>query len=182
MSYIPIVLKGNDKNIVFVGQGRAILEKIEKFKSFSKHLIFLCTDNQQSNVENCEMIYMNPSQWNTYVEDLKPRFVVQAGLDEIKSKELYQYCIEHYIEINTVDEPSLCTFIMPVVFEQGKLNISISTSGASPMMARLLMNQFTNQLPDDIDEILDWFYMLRRPIKPQLNITFKEWRVLQQNL
>ena len=50
MSYIPIVLKGNDKNIVFVGQGRAILEKIEKFKSFSKHLIFLCTDNQESNV------------------------------------------------------------------------------------------------------------------------------------
>lgn len=180
MNYIPIVLKENHQNIVCIGQGPMILEKIEKFKVFTNHLIFLCTNRQQINIEHCEKIAIEPYEWQSYLDDLKPRIVIQAGLDDSIKMNIYQYCLQHQIEINTVDEPSLCTFTMPVLFEKGKLNISVSTSGASPMMAKLLMKQFEQQLPEAIDEILDWFYYIRKNIKPRLQITFQEWKVLQQ--
>lgn len=182
MNYIPIVLKETKQNIILIGQGSAILEKIEKFQAFANHLIFLCVDNQQQKVDHCEMIYIEPSQWESYFNDLKPRIVIQAGLDNLWKENIYQYCLQHHIEINTVDQPSLCTFIMPVLLEKGKLNISVSTSGASPMMAKLLIQNIGEVIPDSIDAMLDWLCEVRPYLKETLKLDFTSWKILQKEL
>ena len=48
--------------------------------------------------------------------------------------------------VNVVDEPSLCSFVVPAVVRRGELTLAVGTGGASPAAARRvregLMRQF----------------------------------------
>lgn len=47
--------------------------------------------------------------------------------------------------INVVDQPELCDFIVPSVLRRGDLIIAISTSGASPAVAKRLRERFEKE-------------------------------------
>jgi precorrin-2 dehydrogenase / sirohydrochlorin ferrochelatase len=47
--------------------------------------------------------------------------------------------------INVLDSPELCRFIAPAVVERGALRIAISTSGASPALAKALRRELGEQ-------------------------------------
>lgn len=182
MNYIPIYLKENNQKIVLIGQGKPILDKIEKFQAFSNSLIFLCTNQHQEKVAQCEMILIDESKWKQYVEAFSPRLIIQSGVSSSIAKQIYDYCMKSQIEINTVDQPSLCSFIMPVIFEKGKFKLAMSSSGASPMMAKLLMQNIGEVIPDSIDVMLDWLCEVRPYLKETLKLDFTEWKMLQKEL
>ena len=48
--------------------------------------------------------------------------------------------------LNAVDEPERCSFVMPAILDRDPLVIAVSTSGASPALAR--------RIRDDLDETL----------------------------
>ena len=46
---------------------------------------------------------------------------------------------------NIVDQPALCSFIVPAVIKQGDLAIAVSTSGASPALAKKICRDLAEQ-------------------------------------
>lgn len=46
---------------------------------------------------------------------------------------------------NIVDQPVLCSFIVPAVVQQGDLTIAVSTNGASPALAKKIRQDLTEQ-------------------------------------
>ncbi len=52
-------------------------------------------------------------------------------------------------------------FIFPSVVSRGKLEIGISSRGASPRITTLLAGEIDSILPDNIEEILDYLEKLR---------------------
>ena len=46
---------------------------------------------------------------------------------------------------NIVDQPALCSFIVPAVIKQGDLAIAVSTSGASPALAKRICRDLAEQ-------------------------------------
>ena len=102
------------------------------------------------------MIYIQAKDWKDYLNRYRVRIVIQSGLENHYLKEIYDDCCQYQIEINTIDQSNLCTFIMPPIINKGKLKIAVSTSAASPMMAKLLKQQIEDNIIDNIDEILDW--------------------------
>jgi precorrin-2 dehydrogenase/sirohydrochlorin ferrochelatase len=47
--------------------------------------------------------------------------------------------------VNVVDVPSLCNFILPAIVRSGALAIAISTSGASPALAKRMKREIADQ-------------------------------------
>jgi siroheme synthase-like protein len=47
-------------------------------------------------------------------------------------------CHRRGILVNVVDQPALCSFYVPAVIERGPISIAISSSGASPALAKHL--------------------------------------------
>lgn len=68
------------------------------------------------------------------------------------------------IPVNIVDDPARCDFILPSVVEQGDLQISISTGGKSPALARKLREELEGRYGPEYAVLLDILGDLRRKV------------------
>lgn len=64
--------------------------------------------------------------------------VIGSTSDQEINKSIYDVAGRERVFVNIADKPELCTFIMPSVLRRGDLTIAISTSGASPSLARYI--------------------------------------------
>ena len=94
---------------------------------------------------------------------------LNAGGDEELDEHITSLCNDKGILINVVDVKDKCDFIFPSVVSRGKLEIGISSSGASPRITTLLAGEIDNILPDNIEEILDYLEKLRPYAKQKIS-------------
>lgn len=75
-------------------------------------------------------------------KDLDGVFLVVAATNSEKvHREIYRHAQARKVLCNIVDVPPLCDFYYPAVVRRGKLQIAISTAGASPSLARRLREE-----------------------------------------
>ncbi len=71
--------------------------------------------------------------------------------------------------VNVVDDPALCTFIVPAILRRGDLTIAISTGGESPALARHLREMLENVLDPAYGDLLAVLAALRPRLRQQLS-------------
>lgn len=143
MAYFPMCVDLAGAQVLLVGSGPQIEEKIEKLRPFGAVLRRLDT---------------------LTAEDLEPRpaFVVVGGLEKEERARISALCRGQNIPVNVVDDPALCSFFFPALIVEGDLTVSVSTGGRSPAAAACLRRQIETALPDHTGEILDWLAALRQ--------------------
>jgi len=73
--------------------------------------------------------------------------VIAATDDQAVNEAVAGACRERRIPVNVVDQPRLCTFILPSVIERPPLTVAVSSGGASPVLARLLRARLETLIP-----------------------------------
>ena len=74
--------------------------------------------------------------------------VLVAGARRALAEEVAREAARRGIPVNVMDEPRLCSFLMPALVERGPVTIAIGTGGAAPMLARLLRQAIDAALPE----------------------------------
>lgn len=75
-------------------------------------------------------------------EDLVGHLLVVAATEDTElNVAIYRQAEERAMLVNVVDVPPLCNFILPAIVRSGPIAIAISTSGASPALAKRLKRE-----------------------------------------
>jgi len=95
--------------------------------------------------------------------DLRNRWlVVAATADPDVNRKIFEDASRARVFCNVVDQPELCTFQVPAVVRRGRLQIGISTDGASPALARNIRRQLEKEYGRRYAQLLDALHGLRR--------------------
>jgi siroheme synthase-like protein len=145
MALFPFFINLKGVSGLIVGTGKHAQEKIEKLKPYEPNLTVISENEFQENILEKEF-----------------RFVIVAGEDIEQNRKISELCRRRGVLVNVVDDPEYCDFIFPALISHGNLSVGISTNGASPATGVLLKKRMEEQIPENMEEILD-FLQEKRP-------------------
>ena len=73
--------------------------------------------------------------------------VIAASSDDALNRAVAAAAKARRIPVNVVDQPALCSFILPSIIERAPLIVAVSSGGASPVLARLLRARLETLIP-----------------------------------
>ncbi len=144
MALFPFFVDIEGKEGLIIGTGKHAQEKNKRFEPYGPQLRII-PEGEFSEKD---------------LESL-PAFVIVAGDDKEENHRIAMICREKRILVNVVDDQEYCDFIFPSLISSGNLSVGICTNGASPATGVLLKNKFQEQIPDRIEEILDFLQGIR---------------------
>jgi precorrin-2 dehydrogenase/sirohydrochlorin ferrochelatase len=94
--------------------------------------------------------------------DVKEAFVVICATDDEKvNQKVANFASSRNIPVNVVDRPGLGNFIVPSSVSRGRLQIGISTAGASPALARRIRKELQERYGPEYGWFLDFMSEVR---------------------
>ncbi len=131
-----------DRPCLVVGAGPVGLEKVEgllaanaRVHVVAKQAIDEIRDLAAEGAITLEERPYDPSDLEGHL------LVVAATEDTALNVEIYERAEARAMLVNVVDVPPLCNFILPAIVRSGPIAIAISTSGASPALAKRLKRE-----------------------------------------
>ncbi len=81
------------------------------------------------------------------------RAVIAATPDRGVNRAISEAAQLHNIPVNVVDDPDLCSFIIPAIVDRTPLVVAISSSGSSPVLARRVRSDIESRYPEGYGDV-----------------------------
>ena len=165
MGYFPAFLKLDNTKILIVGGGHIAYEKLDHLLDFTHDIKVIATALSPTMQER---ITQENLEWEerAYEEgDIAACMIVVVAVDDLALQEaIFKESKQYRCLCNAVDSVDFCDFIFPSYVKKEDLTIAISTSGASPAMAKHLKRYFQQVIPEGISEFLQEMKRLRKTL------------------
>ncbi len=95
--------------------------------------------------------------------------VIAATDDPEVNRRISKLCREREQPVNVVDQPALCSFIMPSIIDRSPVVVAVSTGGASPVLARLMRARLEALIPSAFGQLAELAREFREQVKARLD-------------
>ena len=166
MQYLPICMRLQDAPVVLVGGGSVATRKARLLLRAGANLTVVSPEIA-GELERLLAEHGGVWQQSRYQEtDLHGRkLVVAATPDRITNELVYREATALSIPVNVVDSPELCTFIFPSIVDRDPMLIAISSSGRSPVLARILRRKIEAMVPAAYGRLAEFAGSFRQLVK-----------------
>lgn len=96
------------------------------------------------------------------------KLVVAATPDRVTNEQVYRDATALSLPVNVVDAPHLCSFIFPSIVDRDPLLIAITSSGKSPVLARILRRKIEALIPAAYGRLADFAGRFRQLVKQSI--------------
>jgi uroporphyrin-III C-methyltransferase / precorrin-2 dehydrogenase / sirohydrochlorin ferrochelatase len=182
LEFLPVCLKLTDAPVVLVGGGTVATRKARLLLRAGANLTVV-SPSISKELEALLAEYGGVWQPARYREvDLHGKqLVVAATPDRAANEQIFLDATKLSILVNVVDTPELCTFIFPSIVDRDPLLIAISSSGRSPVLARILRRKIEALVPAAYGQLAEFAGRFRQLVKekiPQDNMRRLFWEQL----
>jgi uroporphyrin-III C-methyltransferase / precorrin-2 dehydrogenase / sirohydrochlorin ferrochelatase len=148
LEFLPVCLKLTDAPVVLVGGGIVGTRKARLLLRAGARLTVVSPEISQE-LESLLAEHAGMWQKSCYREDYlrDQNLVVAATPDRTTNEQIFRDATALSMLVNVVDMPELCTFIFPSIVDRDPLLIAISSSGRSPVLARILRRKIEALVP-----------------------------------
>jgi uroporphyrin-III C-methyltransferase/precorrin-2 dehydrogenase/sirohydrochlorin ferrochelatase len=180
MNFLPIFFNIRDHKTLVVGGGATAARKAALLLRAGAKVTVVAPE-LKSKFDNIEyhQDYFAPK----YLQDC--RLVIAATNDKNVNEQVSKLAQQQNIPVNVVDQPDLCSFIMPAIIDRSPIQIAVSTGGASPVLARLLRARIEAMIPSGYGKLATFVASFRDKVKQSLAFPARRpfWeKVLQGNI
>lgn len=162
MSYYPAFLDLKGRLCLVVGGGKVALRKSEKLIEAGAR-VRLVSPRFGEGFDKYQASESVEFRRRAFLpEDLEGCFlVVSAADDQEVNRQVSREAHQRGLLCNVVDQPALSSFIAPALVSRGRLQIAISTAGASPALARKIRRQLEAEFGPEYGPFLELMARLR---------------------
>ncbi len=177
MKYFPVFFDINNKRCLVVGGGDVAARKVAlMFRAGAQVTVVspeLC-ESLQNRLGNKEIIHEARNFENSDLEACA--LIVAATDDQAVNKKVSELAHSKCIPVNVVDQPELCSFIVPSIIDRSPVQVAVSTGGASPVLARLLRARLETMIPSAYGRLASLMNEFRGKVKEKITTEGKRRR------
>jgi siroheme synthase-like protein len=137
---LPVMLDVSRLPIVLAGAGPALLRRLERLDAAQADHVRVFSSNANTKLREQAGARLT-ERFPTGSDFANVSLVFIAGLPKAHAQSLADLARQRQVLVHVEDEKQLCDFYFPSVLRRGDLVISVSTSGSSPTLARVVREQ-----------------------------------------
>jgi len=166
MEFLPVFLDIKDKSCLVAGGGVVAARKIALLRSAHGRVRVISPVLCPAVRAMLDKGEVQHEARNYRESDLADCQLAIAATDDPETNlELYRHASERRIPVNVVDQPELCSFIVPSIIDRSPVVAAVSTGGASPVLARLIRTRLEALIPAGYGRLAELANRFRERVK-----------------
>jgi len=171
MNYLPIFLNIRNQPCLVVGGGTVAVRKAGLLLQAGATLRVVSPQRHEAFELPSGSEYLTERFQPSHLDGMA--LVIAATDDTVVNIQVSQEAKLRNIPVNVVDNPELCSFIMPAILDRSPLLVAFSTGGASPVLSRLLRGQLEALVPQAYGRLAAFAERFRKTVKQGIVIPAK---------
>lgn len=148
MNYLPIFVQIKQRPCLVVGGGSIAARKVALLRKAEGAVTVvspeLCSELSELAAEGKIQYKKKTFSADDMAESV---LVIAATNQRDVNQQVSALAHEKKLPVNVVDNPDLCSFIMPSMIDRSPVQIAISTGGTSPVLARMIRTKLEGMIP-----------------------------------
>jgi uroporphyrin-III C-methyltransferase/precorrin-2 dehydrogenase/sirohydrochlorin ferrochelatase len=148
MDFLPIFIKIKEKTCLVVGGGEVAARKVALLLRAGARVRLVAPDvhaELRALAEGGQIEHL--SRPFTEADVVGAALVIAATDAPQVNQSVVAEAERLGIPVNAVDQPELCSFIVPSIIDRSPVIAAVSTGGASPVLARLIRSRLESLIP-----------------------------------
>ncbi len=172
MEYFPIFCNIREQSCLVVGGGEVAARKAGLLARAGARLTVvapaLCAE-LQAEVDAGRLQHLTARFEPAHMDDAV--LVIAATDDQTVNQHVAAEARRRKLPVNVVDQPKLCSFIMPAIIDRSPVVIAVSTGGGVPVLARLIRGKLETMIPSTYGDLARLATEFRDRVKARFSNT-----------
>lgn len=169
MDHLPVFLNMKGKPALVVGGGTLAARKADLLIRAGSDLTIIAPELSDDLARLVQEHQVKHKQTEVTEEDVRDCLIVfGASTDAEANRKLHKLATAAGVLANISDTSELCDFIMPAIVDRSPLLIAIASSGATPLLTRMLKARFETSIPAAYGRLAEFAGGYRERVKESI--------------